>query len=168
MTSHPERMDMSVLRDYPAYAEFRKRTKTKTATGSTGPLEDAEVAASPEDLLGAAVAENRSAGPARSVPLPALVNGDFSFAALRQAAQRGRLDAVHGADGIWRITRRRLPVHQGKAASMTEGLPCDCRKATAGTHQRSTRRMTNVDREPREVAGSRRVWGLADWAWPRW
>jgi len=89
-------MDMSVLRDYPAYAEFRKRTKTKTATGSTGPLEDAEVAASPEDLLGAAVAENRSAGPARSVPLPALVNGDFSFAALRQAAQRGRLDAVHG------------------------------------------------------------------------
>lgn len=34
------------------------------------------------------------------------VNEEFSLAALRQAAQRGRLDAVQGADGIWRSTRR--------------------------------------------------------------
>jgi hypothetical protein len=46
------------------------------------------------------------AGPARLVPLAALVDKDLSVAALRQAAQRGRLDAVQSADGVWRSTRR--------------------------------------------------------------
>jgi Fic family protein len=46
------------------------------------------------------------AGPARLVPLAALADPEFSIAALRQAAQRGRLDAVQGADGVWRSSRR--------------------------------------------------------------
>jgi hypothetical protein len=46
------------------------------------------------------------AGPARLVPLPALVDRDLSLAALRQAAQRGRLDAIQSADGVWRSTRK--------------------------------------------------------------
>jgi Fic family protein len=46
------------------------------------------------------------AGPARLVPLAALANEEFSLVALRQAAQRGRLDAIQGADGIWRSSRR--------------------------------------------------------------
>jgi hypothetical protein len=46
------------------------------------------------------------AGPARLVPLATLVNKDFSLAALRQAAQRGRLDAIQGSDGIWRSSRK--------------------------------------------------------------
>jgi hypothetical protein len=46
------------------------------------------------------------AGPARLVPLPALVDKDLSLAALRQAAQRGRLDAVQSADGVWLSTRK--------------------------------------------------------------
>lgn len=45
------------------------------------------------------------AGPAQLVPLAALANEDFSIAALRQAAQRGRLDAIQGSDGIWRSSR---------------------------------------------------------------
>lgn len=45
------------------------------------------------------------AGPARLVPLAALVDSDFSLAALRQAAQRGRLDASQGLDGVWRSSR---------------------------------------------------------------
>ena len=45
------------------------------------------------------------AGPARLVPLAALADDDFSVPALRQAAQRGRLDAVQGSDGIWRSSR---------------------------------------------------------------
>jgi hypothetical protein len=40
------------------------------------------------------------AGLARLVPLTALVDKDLSLAALRQAAQRGRLDAVQSADGV--------------------------------------------------------------------
>lgn len=46
------------------------------------------------------------ARPARLVPLAALVDERFSIAALRQAAQRGRLDAFQGADGVWRSSRR--------------------------------------------------------------
>jgi len=46
------------------------------------------------------------AGPARLVPLAALADEEFSLAALRQAAQRGRLDAVQGNDGVWRSSRK--------------------------------------------------------------
>jgi len=46
------------------------------------------------------------AGPARLVPLAALVDKELSLAALRQAAQRGRLDAIQGTDGIWRSSRK--------------------------------------------------------------
>ena len=46
------------------------------------------------------------AGPARLVPLAALADDEHTVAALRQAAQRGRLDAEQGADGIWRSSRR--------------------------------------------------------------
>jgi cell filamentation protein, protein adenylyltransferase len=46
------------------------------------------------------------AGPARLVPLATLVDREFSLPALRQAAQRGRLDAIQGPDGIWRSSRK--------------------------------------------------------------
>ncbi len=46
------------------------------------------------------------AGPARLVPLASLATEQFSVAALRQAAQRGRLDAIQGTDGIWRSSRK--------------------------------------------------------------
>lgn len=46
------------------------------------------------------------AGPARLVPLAALVDDDLSLVALRQAANRGRLDAQQRSDGVWLSTRR--------------------------------------------------------------
>ena len=45
------------------------------------------------------------AEPNRLVPLAALVNEEFSLAALRQAAQRGRLDAMQTSDGVWHASR---------------------------------------------------------------
>jgi len=45
------------------------------------------------------------AGPARLVPLAALANDDIAAGALRTAANRGRLQAVRGADGEWRSSR---------------------------------------------------------------
>ena len=45
------------------------------------------------------------AGPARLVPLAALIDKEFTMIALRRAAQRGRLEAVQGSDGIWRSSR---------------------------------------------------------------
>ncbi|MET8353826.1 Fic family protein [Micromonospora sp. NPDC005206] len=52
------------------------------------------------------------AGPARLVPLAALVTKEFSLPALRQAAQRGRLDAVQGSDGIWRSSRKAVEAYR--------------------------------------------------------
>lgn len=46
------------------------------------------------------------AGPARIVPLAALASEEFSIAALRQAAQRGRLDAIQGGGDVWRSSRK--------------------------------------------------------------
>jgi hypothetical protein len=46
------------------------------------------------------------AGEARPVPLAALVSKEFSLAALRQAAQRGRLKAIQAPDGVWQSTRK--------------------------------------------------------------
>lgn len=45
------------------------------------------------------------AGPARLIPLAALIDKEFTMIALRRAAQRGRLEAVQGSDGIWRSSR---------------------------------------------------------------
>jgi Fic family protein len=45
------------------------------------------------------------AGPARLVPLAALANEEIGSPALRTAANRGRLQAVRGADGEWRSSR---------------------------------------------------------------
>lgn len=46
------------------------------------------------------------AGPARLVPIASLADDRISQVALRLAAQRGRLDAVRGGDGLWRSSRR--------------------------------------------------------------
>lgn len=54
------------------------------------------------------------AGPARLVPLTALVNEEFSLDALRQAARRGRLEAYQGADGIWRSSRKAVEAYRHK------------------------------------------------------
>jgi len=44
------------------------------------------------------------AGGKHLVPLSALVSDEFSLAALRQAAQRGRLEAVQSPEGTWHST----------------------------------------------------------------
>lgn len=51
------------------------------------------------------------AGPARLVPLMVLADDAFSVAALRQAAARGRLEAVQGSDGVWRSSRRAVQAY---------------------------------------------------------
>lgn len=82
----------------------------KADAGDFGPL---------GELLARAMLDNLNrfivpsvAGPARLVPLAALVDEDFSLAALRQAAQRGRLDAIQSSDGIWRSSRRAVQAYK--------------------------------------------------------
>ena len=62
------------------------------------------------------------AGPSQLVPLAALVDKGHSLAALRQAAQRGRLDAIQGVDGVWMSSREAVEAydttkHQRRPAS---------------------------------------------------
>lgn len=61
------------------------------------------------------------AGPARLVPLAALVDERFSLAALRQAAQRGRLEAFQGSDGVWRSTRKAVDAYARSKNSRRSG-----------------------------------------------
>lgn len=63
------------------------------------------------------------AGPARLVPLTSLADDQFTIAALRQAANRGRLDAVQGADGIWRSTRRAVQAYAKAKGQHQKGAP---------------------------------------------
>lgn len=52
------------------------------------------------------------AGPAQLVPLASLADKEFTLAALRQAAQRGRLDAIQSSDGVWRSSRRAIETYR--------------------------------------------------------
>ena len=52
------------------------------------------------------------AGPARMVPLAALVDADVSLLALRAAARRGRLDAAQDNQGQWLSTRRAVEAYR--------------------------------------------------------
>lgn len=60
LTSHPERVDNRVLEDFPAYLEFRDRTREKTSSEATEEVIHAPTA-TPTDLVERAVATNRAA-----------------------------------------------------------------------------------------------------------
>ncbi len=83
---------------------------TKSDAGDHGPLGEL-IARAMLDNLNRFIVPN-VAGPARLVPLAALADDDFSVAALRQAAQRGRLDAVQGPDGVWRSSRTSVEAYR--------------------------------------------------------
>jgi Fic family protein len=59
------------------------------------------------------------AGPAKYVPLEALADGTLSLAALKQAAGRGRLEAIIGSDGRYRSSRAALEAY--KASKYSRG-----------------------------------------------
>src|SRR5680860_494122 len=59
------------------------------------------------------------AGPAKYVPLEALADDQFSLTALKQAASRGRLEAIIGSDGRYRSSRAALEEY--KASKYSRG-----------------------------------------------
>jgi len=77
--------------------------------GDSGPL---------AELIARSVVDNlhrlipNIAGLAKYVPLEALVDDEFSLAALKQAAGRGRLEAIIGADGRYRSSRAALKAYK--------------------------------------------------------
>lgn len=62
LAQHPERVDMSVLRGFESYREFRSRSTSRENVPDEPATAEPHVdAASPQDLLAQAVAENRAA-----------------------------------------------------------------------------------------------------------
>lgn len=93
-------------RQRPAYFTAMQRADD----GDFGPLGEL-LARAMYDNLNRFIVPN-VAGPARLVPLSALVDKDVSLVALRHAARRGRLDAVHDTDGEWRSTRKAVDAYK--------------------------------------------------------
>lgn len=59
---YPDRIDMKVLEAYPAYREFKERTRAAKPSDSVSEAgEDTTTPVSPDDLLATAVAENKAA-----------------------------------------------------------------------------------------------------------
>ena len=61
LADYPSRVDMNVLRKFPAYEQFRRRSEVKKVTPESSAPAQAVEQASPQDLLDAAEAENRAA-----------------------------------------------------------------------------------------------------------
>lgn len=63
LAAHPQRVDMTVLGQYPSYQEFRNRTSQPTADKviTTEPVEVPEEQVSPQDLVSRALLENQAA-----------------------------------------------------------------------------------------------------------
>jgi len=78
--------------------------------GDAGPLGQI-IARGMEDSLYRFIVPNL-AGPAREVPLSALVTPTLSLTALRLAAARGRLDAHQDTSGIWRASKQAVAEYE--------------------------------------------------------
>ncbi len=94
------------------FKEQRRRYITaldRADHGDPGPL---------AELIARSVVDNlhrlipNIAGPAKYVPLEALADDEFSLSALKQAAGRGRLEAIIGADGRYRSSRAAVEAYK--------------------------------------------------------
>jgi Fic family protein len=107
---------MLVRLGYPPVVIFKRQRESYLAAMRRG--DNGEYGALGE-LIARAMYDNLNrfivpnvAGPVRLVPLTALADREFSVIALRRAAQRGRLDAVLGSDGIWRSSRKAVDAYR--------------------------------------------------------
>lgn len=113
LAAHPQRVDMTVLRQYPSYQEFRNRTSQPTVDKitTTGPVEVPEEQVSPQDLVSRALLENQAAVEGELLTRAlALDPTDFEKLVIRllEAMGYGRLGTIEhsgksgdgGIDGI--------------------------------------------------------------------
>ena len=61
LVANPDRVDMKTLEAYPAYVEFRERTREKAGSETTEAVTDDAPTATPTDLVERAMATNRAA-----------------------------------------------------------------------------------------------------------
>jgi Fic family protein len=107
---------MLVRLGYPPVIIYKRQREVYLAAlykadgGDFGPLGEL-IARAMLDNLNRFIVPNVT-GPARLVPLASLADKDFSVPALRQAAQRGRLDAIQDTAGLWRSSRKAVTAYK--------------------------------------------------------
>lgn len=100
---------------YPPVVIFKRqrddylRAMRRADAGDVGPLGEV-IARAMHDNLNRFILP-ALAGPSRLVPLAALVDEQHTLAGLRQAAQRGRLDATQRSDGVWMSSRKAVEAY---------------------------------------------------------
>lgn len=109
LSEYPDRIDMKVLEQFPAYLEFRDRTRERKAPSDAASA--VEPASTPQDLLDTAVAENRAVIEndllQRALALPPLAFEDLVLQLLAAMGygragqvERTRATGDAGIDGI--------------------------------------------------------------------
>lgn len=108
----------------PATVYKRDRNRYLTALSRAGPHRPGPLG----ELFARAILDNLMrfvlpavAGPARLVPLEALTTRDLSLAALRQAAERGRLRAVRTPTGTWRSSKQWVDAYRDSRHARVPG-----------------------------------------------
>jgi restriction system protein len=110
LTDHPDRIDMKVLEQFPAYVDFRDRTRNRETTAEAD-VPTVDSAATPQDLLDQAVKENRAVVESellqRALALPPIGFEDLVMKLLAAMGygQSGRVERTSaagdaGIDGI--------------------------------------------------------------------
>lgn len=110
LADHPDRIDMKVLENYPAYLEFKERTREREPAGDSA-VPSPERTTTPQDLLDQAVKENRAVIEsellARALALPPIGFEDLVMRLLSAMGygHSGRVDRTSasgdaGIDGI--------------------------------------------------------------------
>ena len=124
-------------------------------SGELGPL---------GELLARAVLDNyyrlvvpAIAGPNRLVPLSALVSRGVTLRALRNAAERGRLVATRGPDGMWRSTRKARDAYTASRYVRAHSAEAPATCAECGASIPDPGDLPYAERTPCPNCGSRKV-----------
>lgn len=97
------------------------------------------------------------AGPHKLMPLPALVSEEVTLRALRHAAQRGRLLATRGTDGMWRATRQAVDAYVASRYARVDPAVASATCGDCGASIPDPSELPYAERMPCPNCGSRRV-----------
>lgn len=97
------------------------------------------------------------AGPHKLIPLPALVSEEVTLRALRNAAQRGRLLATRGTDGMWRATRKAVDAYVANRYARFDPAVASATCGECGAPIPDPGDLPYAERMPCSNCGSRQV-----------
>ena len=97
------------------------------------------------------------AGPNKLVPLPSLLNNDVTLRARRNAAERGRLHATRGTDGMWRSTKKAVDAYIASRYVRVDPAVAPATCGDCGAAIQDPGELPADERTPCPNCGSRKV-----------